>query len=351
MAWVYWKENRAYLYERIGGKTKCVKALGVITPGEAKTERITWMADHGKGDFAVLDMSMEVVWEKYMEYLVVEEYSPKTIKCAEECVYPFVRTMSKLSELIKDRIKAWDVVLQGWTFKRKGVPVRLSKETRAHRLRAISAFCRWATDVQGYFEESPFKVAIPEQRKDAGRALQGNEALSVLENWPNKPNRRTTPELLALSKLFFQIVFFGGTRVEELLGKSDESPGGTFGNLDRDNLILKLAKTKAGESREIALPKPIMDLIPQGVGPMFYGKISYTCLSNHLKKACQAAGVTGRFRVHDGRVTCASEWSRKNGRPKAAMNQFGWKTEKMALHYDKVATKERVAMAQNITYT
>jgi hypothetical protein len=49
-------------------------------------------------------------------------------------------------------------------------------------------------------------------------------------------------------------------------------------------------------------------------------------------------------------VTAATEWARKNRDPKASMDQFGWKTARMAMHYQKVATEERVEQAQNITY-
>lgn len=344
------KDPRAYLYAWINGKATCVKPLGVIGEREAEKERIQWMANHGKGDYSALDMSMEVVWQQYNEYLVTEGYAPKTIKCANYCVHPFVKTMAQLNELTAERIESWNKVLIAWTYQRgeNGEKKKLTTESRAHKLRAISSFCGWLTDVKHYFKESPFKTKIPAQREDAGRALAVHEIRSVLENWPTVPYRRHTLELLKLSKLFFQIVFSGGTRLTELLGENDDCPGGLYENLDRKNLILKLDDTKAGVSREIALPKVVVDLIPNGSGPIFYNKISDTCLRNHLRKACQNAGIKGRFRIHDGRVSSATEWIRKNGITKNTLHQYGWKGQRMPMHYDKGATKQRIDQAQDM---
>lgn len=352
MAYVVFKEGRAYIYDRVNGSktSTCQKSLGVMGPREAEDERVKWLADNGKGGASPTDRSFEILRDDYLRYMVSEDYSPKTIKCFNDCVVPFLQTMTRLKELTTARIDAWDQVLQKWTYKRgaKGEPRLLTTETRAHRLRAISGFCGWLVRKK-YVKKTPFEVQIPAQRKDAGRALQGKQVLTILNNWP--VGRNPEKEKFAkLAKLFFEIVFYGGTRLGETLGYSDDAPGVTFDNVDRDHCIIRLEKTKGGESREIALPKGVIDSIPEGSGPMFFGRISERTLRHYLMMACRINGITGRFRIHDGRVTAASEWARKNRDPKASMDQFGWKTEKMAMHYQKVATEERVAQAQNVTY-
>lgn len=350
MAYILWKDGRAYIYDRVDKKPKCMKPLGVIGPREAEDERVKWLADNGKGSASPTDRSMESLREERLRDMVNEDYSEKTIKCFHDCVEPFLETMTRLRELTTMRIEAWDKVLRAWTYKRgaNGEPRLLTTETRAHRLRAISSFCAWLVGKK-YLKRTPFEVKIPAQRKDAGRALRGSDVLKIFDNWPR--GRNSEKQACAnLSKLFFQIVFFGGTRLTETLGESDAAPGATYENIDRDHCILKLEKTKGGESREIAMPKSVIDTIPQGRGPIFFGRISDRTLRHYLKMACRINGIGGRFRIHDGRVTAASEWARKNRDPKASMDQFGWKTERMAMHYQKVATEERVAQAQNITY-
>lgn len=350
MAYILWKGDRAYIYDRVDGKPKCQKALGIIGAREAETERSLWLADNGKGGTSPTDRSMEGLRGEFQRHMVAENYSPKTIKCFHDCVEPFLQTMTRLRELTTARIEAWDQVLRKWTYKRgaKGEARALATETRAHRLRAISGFCGWLEEKK-YLKSTPFEVKIPAPRKDAGRALQGREVLNMLANWPT--GRNAEKQAFAdLSKLFFQIVFFGGSRLTETLGESDDAPGVTFENVDRDHCIVKLLKTKGGESREVAMPKEVIDAIPHGSGPVFFGRISERTLRHYLKKACRLNGISGRFRIHDCRVTSASEWARKNRDPKASMDQFGWKSEKMAMHYQKVATEERVAQAQNITF-
>lgn len=350
MAYLYWKAERAYIYARIGGKPKLQKALGVMGRREADDELGKWVADNGKDGVATTDRSMESLRNDRLSDMVAENYSPKTIKCFHDCVEPFLKTMTRLKELTPARIDAWDQVLRKWTYKRteNGESYPLKTETRAHRLRAISGFCAWLVEKE-YLKKTPFQVKVPPQRKDAGRALMGRDVLKLLDNWPKGRNAEKAV-FANLAKLFFQIVFFGGTRLGETLGESDNAPGVTFENVDRKNCIIKLPKTKGQEVREVAMPKEIIDQIPAGVGPIFFGRISERTLRHYLKIACRDNGIVGRFRVHDGRVTSATEWARKNRDPKASMDQFGWKTEKMAMHYQKVATEERVAQAQNITY-
>ncbi len=350
MAYLLWKNERAYIYAKDDkGKARCMEALGFIGAREAEARLNTWRADNASGpNFS--DRSMESVWKQYQIHLVASDYADTTIRCTETCVYPFVRTMEKLRDLTPSRIQSWDYILQKWTYRKgtQGTLRPLTTESRAHKLRAISAFCGWLEESK-LVKDSPFEVKIPEQRKDAGRALQGKQVLSLFKHWQTGSYNRTD-DYAALSKLFFQIVFFGGTRLSETLGYDPEHTGATYENIDRENCILKLDKTKAGVAREVALPREIMESIPKGTGPIFYGKISERTLREHLATACKAAGIDGRFRIHDGRVSCATEWARKNRDPKSSMDQFGWKTEKMAMHYNKVATHERVAQAQNITY-
>lgn len=348
MAYLFWKNDHAYIYH----KGKCRKALGVVGARDADQELSIWKADHGLDDDHPEDRSMEVVWQDYLNYLVANDYSPKTIRSAETSVGPFVRTLKKLSNLTPEACDAWDKVLQAWVFKKgaNGKERILSTETRAHRLRAISAFCGWLTEEKKYFKHSPFEVKIPEQRKDAGRALQGNQVHALFDHWPTGRNSVEKRGLANLAKLFFQMKFYGGFRISELLGYDDANQGAIYEHLDRVRCFLTLGKTKAGEPREIALPKPIIDKIPKGTGPIFYGLISERTLRHYLMMALRSANITGRFRPHDARVTAATEWARVNQDTKSSMDQFGWTTEKMALHYQKVATKRRVQQAQNITY-
>jgi integrase len=346
MAHVREKNGYRYIYDRIDGKERCVKKLGQMGAKDADIELSKYVADNGRESANVSDRSIESLREEYVQYLIAEEYSPLTVRCVESCLFPFLATMSKLRELTASYIDKWDKILQTWP-KRRGSGT-LSRESRRHRLLVISAFCGWLKE-RKYVKKSPFEAKIPEGRKDAGRALRGDQVHQLFDKWP-MGTPWSKKEFWALSKLFFKIVFYGGTRITEVCGMNDEHPGLCYEDVDRKGCFIKLNRTKAGEEREVALPKEVIEAIPEGTGPIFWGKISDCTMRNHLKMACEAAGIKGRFRVHDGRVTAATEWARKNRDPKASMDQFGWKTEKMAMHYQKVATEERVQQAQNITY-
>ena len=128
-----------------------------------------------------------------------------------------------------------------------------------------------------------------------------------------------------------------------------EHPGITYECLNRKEKFFTLGKTKDGTPREIGLVESVMNLIPNGSGPIFYGKISKTCLIRYLKRACIAANITGRFRPHDSRVTAASDWGRRKEDDRDMMDQFGWKTAAMAAHYKKGATANRVRAAQEMS--
>lgn len=355
MAYYTEKNNYFYLYDKdpITQKYRCMKPLGQITETQAKKEVTLWEADHirGKGVIAAKNRTMQSLFDEYLQFLVVNEYSVDTIRDIKQCMPDFIKTMTWLKDLTSEHIKGWDYILQNWTCKswNRGKP--LSKESRAHRLRVLSAFCGWLVK-QEYLSETPFKIKIPAQRKDAGRALSGDQVKRLFDNWP--AGKIGSPfEYSYLAKLFYLIKFYAGTRSKELLGFYDdhtetEHHGITYECLNRAQGFFTLGKTKDGKPREVGLAKEVMDLIPAGTGPMFYGKISAHCLAQYLKRACQAAGITGRFRPHDSRVTAASDWGRRGKNPKSLMDQFGWSTEAMALHYTKVATKDRVEDAQGM---
>lgn len=353
----YWREKDGlkYLYGTVDGKKdSLIKPLGNITANEANTAVDDYHAKFGRGNRKVSGSKrlMVGVWEDYMKHLVDENYSPRTIQCAEDCVKPFIVTVPQVRDLA-DKLAEWDDKLKNWKYRRspKGPEYKLTTESRAHRLRAISAFCAWAKDT-GITEEDVFEVAkvkIPAQREDAGRALLGPQVKAIFENWPAGRNAQKDA-YSKLAKVFFEIVFYGGVRLTECLGLDDEHPGLLHENVDRTRFMIRLPDTKGGSAREVALPEGVIDAIPTGHGPVFFNRISERTLRWYLKRACRAANISGRVRIHDGRVSGATEWARKNPNIKMLMDQFGWKTARMAAHYLKVATDERVAQAQKINY-
>jgi integrase len=340
MAYLLWKNDRAYIYH----KGKCREALGVIGSRDAEVELNKWKVDNGAGDEPISDMSIAVVWNNYLRWMVQEGYSETTIKHLKNCLPQFLKHVTTLQDLTSSKIKWWDGHLSEKIVSFKNTPSRpLSTESRAQQLRCLRAFCGWLVK-QNYIYTNPFKIKIPPQRKDAGRALSGAEVHSLFEAWPM---RHKTSQL---SKLFFQFMFYGGTRVSEILGYNEDCVGAKYENIDRQKWIIKLDRTKGGTAREVALPEWLIKSIPDGVGPIFFGRIGYTALWDHLREAAKIAGIQGRVRIYDARVSAATEFARKNRHPKSMMDQFGWKSEKMALHYTKVATEERVAHVQNMTY-
>lgn len=348
MAWLDSRKSGYYLRDR---NPEHCEPLGKISHRDAKSllRKFEDAKEEDGAQTGALGKLMSQVYAEYLAYLERHKYSPKTIHVTGQDVLPFIQTVHRVKNLTPAAVDAWNKHLVAYEF-RKGR--RYALDTIAHRLRAIKSFCSWLV-TEKYLRRSPFELSIPEGRGDAGRALQGSDVHALFEHWPTKNSRTGSTDKQVLSKLFFQIVFYGGTRLTEILGdeeRPDEFPGAQYERLDRKLGILKLEKTKAGKEREVALPRVVVREIPAGSGPMFRGRIAVCTLRMHLAKAAEAAGIAGRFRIHDGRVTAATEWLRKNRDPKSAMDQFGWKSAKMALHYNKVATKERIAQAQKIDY-
>lgn len=349
MAWLDERKSGIYLRDR--NPPHC-EPLGKISLREAKSIRRNFekAKEEGRTIEGELGVLTTEVYDRYIAFLERNNYSPKTIRSIKQGVFPFVNSVHRVKELSPDAVKAWKVHLESHEYK-KGK--RYALDTIAHRLRHIKAFCSWMVNEEKIISRSPFEVTIPEGRKDAGRALQGNQVHALFEHWPAERSSGGNAGKQSLSKLFFQIVYFGGTRLTETLGDENMPeiyPGAQYENVDRTRSIVKLEKTKGGDSREVALPRFLIKIIPKGEGPIFRGQISERTLRDHLAQAAGAAGITGRLRIHDGRVSSATEWARKNRDPRGAMDQFGWKTEKMAMHYTKVATEERISQAQRITY-
>jgi site-specific recombinase XerC len=340
-----------YIYDRLEpkGKPKCVKALGLLTNKEAEHELIKWKADNGKDNVPIADKSIQAVWSEYLAFLIEDGKSWRTVKTYRDDVEPFIAQFSQLKELTPKAVEAWDEKLRKhqWRPGPNSEWRALSKESRAHRLRSIRAFCGWLTKTKKYFKENPFQIDVPEQRKDAKRALSGVEIQRLFLSWPTEKNM-LKPGKHELSKLFFGLKFASGMRFSELYGESDEKPGVTHESINRELGFISLGKTKAGTKREVAVDRRILGAIPGGVGPLFWGKISARTLADHLTIAKVKAGISGRLRPHDARVSSATAWARKGMPLKARMDQHGWLTAKQALEYEQIATGERVEMAQDI---
>lgn len=351
MAWLDKRASGYYLRDRLPNDPSFSIPLGKISEREAERQKLDYLDRKDKGESVTRELGAEceAVLQGYINHFDSEGYSPKTKKTAVPVITAFLKPFRRVGEATPEKVKEYRDAL--YAFRRedgKGYAI----DTIATRLRTLSAFCTWLQK-ERHVEKSPFQVSIPEGRKDAGRALEGFQVLKLFKCWPKTRiynNRRTKHEL---SKLFYQIVFHGGCRLTELLGDEnhvEHFPGLQHEDVIYDRLVIKLAKTKGGERREVALPKEVIRLIPRGVGPVFRGKIAARALAEHLMEALKAAGILGEFRTHDGRVSAATEWMRKHPDTRAAMDQFGWKSEKMAVHYNKVATERRVALAQNMTY-
>ena len=356
----YWREKngRKYMYDQ---NNVYVKALGYIDDKKADRECLDWEIDHGRRPQETSKRSMKVIFEEYIAWAIRERFTPKSIHSMRAAIEPFLETVPYLGDLTKGKIKAWADYLKTATFKKgpKGQERRLANDTIAHRLRTIQAFCSWMADSDLHndhpiIEDSPFRIKIPKQRKDAGRALEPTEVHGLFEHWP-VPTRVEFRPSAELAKLFFQIVYHGGTRITEVLGDPDmpeDYPGLQGEHVDVEGCTIKLFGTKDGESREVALPESIVRLIPTTPGPVFRGKITATMLNWYRRRAAINAGIKGRLRDYDGRVTCATHWAEVNPSPvpKDMMDQFGWKSVAMAAHYQKVSKAKRVKKAQNMVY-
>jgi len=351
MAWLDFRVSGVYLRDRLPKDPYYSEPLGKISRKEAekllnKYEVKKSENEVSEGEFGRL---MSEVYSQFILHLERENYSPKTIKQMRYDVLPLIKKVMRVKQLTDEKIKEHREALYSYR-KENGKPYAI--DSIAHRLRAIRAFCAWM-ETEEILTPSPFKVKIPEGRKDAGRALKGPEVIALFKSWPKSRiyNKRRSKH--DISKLFFMIVFFGGTRLTEVLGDTGDPinyPGLQHEAVDRERQTINLAKTKSGDSREVALPKEIIAAIPQGVGPVFRGKIEENALREHLNEALKAAKIEGRVRIHDGRVTSATEWLRTNPDIKMAMDQFGWKSERMPVHYNKVATERRIEHAQKMTY-
>lgn len=351
MAWLDYRASGVYLRDRLPKNPSYSKPLGKVSPKTAKKALRDYETEKDESGVAdgELGREMSAVYAQYIVHLEREEYSPRTIVQMKFDILPLIQTINRVKQLTPNVIKEFRDALYAHRQK-NGKPYSI--DTIAHRLRAIRAFCSWMKD-EGILSPSPFEVKIPEGRKDAGRALKWSEVTTLFEKWPKVRiynNRRSKHDI---SKLFFMIVFTGGTRLTEILGDTDDPinyPGLQHEAVDRERFTLNLAKTKAGRPREVALSKEVIKAIPEGTGPVFRGKIEENALREHLAEALVAAGIKGKLRIHDGRVTSATEWMRTNPDTRMAMDQFGWKSEKMPVHYNKVATERRMEQAQKMTF-
>lgn len=352
----YWREINGlkYHYGTVDGKRdQCIGPLGDITKKEADNHCSTWDINNGKDKHNLSKRSLESVWELYLAFKRSENRPPKSMRCLQSCVGAFIRSIPTIRDLTPAAIEKYNTHLLTYTWERGGKTRVLAMETRAHRLRHIRAFLSWMVEWK-HLKASPFEIKIPAQRKDAGRALRAEEVVRLFDMWP-EPHSEGNRKASELAKFFMFTVFHAGTRVTELLGDEDYPdiyPGAQYENLDRVRCVLKLGKTKSGEPRELALPRRLVERIPEGKGPIFRGQITEAQIRHYFKRGLRVAGITGRVRIHDARVTAASLWAELNpsANAKPMMDQFGWATEKMATHYTKVATAQRVKMAQNMDY-
>lgn len=345
----YWREiaGRKYIYATVGDRRNvCVKSLGVMGNTEANQEVSRWETYHpGGAGLNLSKLETQVCFEQYLTFMENNGYSPRTIRNAKDHVTPFVATVPKIKNINESSLKAWNQRLIAWTYKRgaHGIERKLSSEGRAHKLRCTRSFVGWLVK-EKFIDRSPWCIQIPAQRRDAGRALTDSEVMLVLEHWP-------VTRVSALSKLFYEIMLHAGTRVAEVFGSVEfEEEGLLHENVKRDECLIVLEDTKNGEKRHVAIPREIIEKIPQGTGPVFFGRIGNKTLQDHLKSACKAAGITGRVRVYDGRVTSATKWASQFPDNRMRMDQFGWSDPKMAAHYTKVSSSARAKAAQAITY-
>ena len=356
----YWREKngRKYMYDQ---NNAYVKALGYIDDKKADRECLDWEIDHGKRPaHGSHQRSMQAIYEEYLTHCRTERFTPKSMRTIRQCIEPFLETVPTLSDLTKQRIKAWSDKLKTATYRKgpKGPERRYAIDTIAVRLRTIQSFCSWMADPDVHadkpiLEESPFRIKVPAQRKDAGRALEPKEVVGLFANWYG-PNDLGNPDC-ELAKLFFEIVYYGGTRITEVLGDEEfpeDYPGLHGEHVSVEGGTVRLLATKDGDSREVALPEWLLKKIPTTPGPVFRGKITDNQVHGYRKKATDRAGIKGRLRDYDGRVTSATHWAEVNPSPvpKDMQDQFGWKSPAMPMHYQKVSKARRVKKAQNMVY-
>lgn len=340
MASLVLRGSNWYIYDRIkkDGAFENITpiCLGAIDKNQATIELSKYRIGKGDGKkHGDNDMPMIAVYNAYLEVLrdSTDPYSPHTINDVMREIPPFIAMISTVGDLTEEKMRAYDKRLRMYRWKRtaNGLERKLAIDTIAHRLRTISAFIGWMKDAN-YIRERPYSFDIPKGRKDAGRDL-GEVVM-----------KQFVSGLSGEVQIVSCLLFWCGFRIGEILPRRGLGTSLQHEWINRRDSLIRLPDTKNDEPREVPIPISIMETIPKGKsGPVF--SITQWAVRSAWRRRIKAMGLQGRLRLHDARVTSASEYARKFKDVRGLMDLYGWKTAAMAMHYVK---KSKLELRQEV---
>lgn len=333
----YWteKNGKKWLYHKDkNGKYITPIDLGFVSDAEADVKVAQWKIDNGKSPAQATDRTTMSAYHQYLKWMVEEDYSEKTINDAPCNLLPFIHTVPTIGSITEKKVREWEQALIDWRYKKgpKATLVRkLSIDTRMHRMRAIKSFLNWMV-TQKIMRSMPCRIEIEQGRRDAGTDL-AERTQSFLD------------AIAPRSKVLSHLIFFGGLRVTNALQIRGEW-------IDHLRMSIKLPREvmKNADGLELFLPAKVMAMLPKdATGPIFAsmtaGLLYYDWVQTKKK-----LGIKGRFRIHDGRVSAASEVWRREKNVKLLKERFGWRDDRTAMHYVKVTEREHREAAERITF-
>jgi hypothetical protein len=327
LAYVVKRNGKKWLYHKNrDGSYITPIDLGYVTDDEAEMRVLQWKIDHGKNPEQRENRTMLSVYEEYLK----EDFSPKTKWTQEQVLTPFVETIPTVRHLTEQKIQAWEDHLRNWRWGKKK-DRRLSDDTRAIRLRTIKSFIGWMIKKK-IIRDWPCRINVPAGRKDAGRDIYALVP-AFLKAMPERSRGAVT------------MIFYGGFRLTAVLSLQCE-----WFDHTNNTVTLPTWLTKNKDPLVVVLPKKAMEYVPMDCTGPAWGTLTENELRVDWKKAKKAIGLRGRFRIHDGRVTSASEVWRQRKDIKLLQERFGWRDMKTALHYVKVLEEEHREAAEMIRF-
>ena len=178
---------------------------------------------------------------------------------------------------------------------------------------------------------------LPENNEHVARALTESEAIKLLDKLP------------AETKPIFEFSLATGIRIGNVLSLR-------WSQIDRDNLIIKLPKTKNKKAIQLPLNDwalDILKIVPRHIkSPYVFCKLNgehYKDVRQGFKNALKNAGLDTTIRIHDLRHTFAT-WAASKGTPTSVLKDLlGHSTLAMVSRYSHVGHQTLVEMANKIT--
>lgn len=239
-------------------------------------------------------------------------------------IWPAVRAMTEflghlaINAVTPERVDAYETALYKGGY---------ARNTIRHRLVIASSVFKYAVKL-GVIADSPFRmVELPEQEHN-GRNLDDVTLFAFFAALP--------PRFHAICKL---ILYTGLRRNEAVYLEWSE--------VAEDHIAILAHRSKSGRGRTVPIGRAVWDLLYwRGKGRLF--NFNHDQLNRAVTRTWKAIG-RGRIRVHDLRHTAYTRFIEKSRDSRAAMEIFGWASEKSMQPYEHM-TPERLAPMTQIRY-